>query len=42
MVCPTIDNPASCEMRALISFINTETLELWKSIANYERFTVKM
>jgi hypothetical protein len=41
MVCPAIDNPASCEIRALIHFLHTKTLVVRKSIVNYVLFTVR-
>jgi hypothetical protein len=37
MMCPAIDNPASCEIRAVIRFLHAETSVRRKSIVNYAR-----
>jgi hypothetical protein len=44
MVCPTIDNPASYKIRAIIRFLHAKNMSAArKSIVNYERrFTAKI
>jgi hypothetical protein len=42
MLCPAIDNPASCEIRAVTRLLHAKTYVLQKSIVNYARFTAKM
>jgi hypothetical protein len=41
-MCPAIDNPDSCEIRAVIRFLEAKTRALRKSILNYALFTAKM
>jgi hypothetical protein len=41
MMCPAIDNPASCEMRAVIRFFTLKTWVLRKSFVNCARYMAK-
>jgi hypothetical protein len=42
MMCPAIDNPASCEIRAVIRFLHAKTLVVRKSVVNYALFMAKI
>jgi hypothetical protein len=42
MLCPVIDNPASCEIRAVIRVLHTKNMSAAESIVNYARFMAKM
>jgi hypothetical protein len=42
MMCLEIDNPASCEICAVIRFLHAKTCMLQKSIVTYARFTAKI
>jgi hypothetical protein len=41
IVCPAINNPASCEIRALIRYLHAKTWMTRKSVVDYELFTAK-
>jgi hypothetical protein len=42
MMCPAIDNPTSCEIRAVTLFLHNKTLVLRKFKVNYALFTAKI
>jgi hypothetical protein len=43
MVCPTIDNPDSCEILAVIWFLQAKKVVVLKFVVNYAlRFMAKM
>jgi hypothetical protein len=41
-MCPTIDHPASCEIRAVICFLHAKDMSAAQSIVNYAQFMAKM
>jgi hypothetical protein len=41
-MCPAIDNPTSCEIRAAIHFLHAKNMSAAEINRNYVRFTAKM
>jgi hypothetical protein len=42
MISPAINNPASCEIPAVIRFLHAENMIAAEIVVNYARFTAKM
>jgi hypothetical protein len=42
MLCPAIDNPASCEIHDVVLFLHAKNMSAEEIIVNYARFMAKV